>query len=280
MDILEVTAQRVLEDVAEMRKEQQSDVLQGESQYSCPVCNDTGWEEYEKDGYTFCRECKCGIRRRMIDLHRMKFANIPTGFKEYKLSGFNVSVYNSSESREKARKVAKGISYYLNNFDTLKGQGKGLYLFSKTKGSGKTRMAVSLANEFLSKGIQTKFATSLQILAEIKKSWDKSSEYQNEGELISQLSSTEVLIIDDFDTEQSDKPWISERFYQIINSRYMDKKVTIYTSNSAMSELKYDERIVNRIKERSFPIQFPEESVRENLARQNMAEMENAIEGD
>ena len=138
-------------------------------------------------------------------------------------------------------------------------------------------MAVSLANELMDKGIQVKFATSLQILAEIKKSWDKNSEYQSESERINQLSTTEVLIIDDFDVEQGGKAWISERFYQIINSRYMDKKVTIYTSNSGIESLGYDDRIVNRIKERSFVLPFPEESVRDKIAKENMNELINAI---
>ena len=138
-------------------------------------------------------------------------------------------------------------------------------------------MAVSLANELMDKGVQVKFATSLQILSEIKKSWDKNSEYQSESELINQLSATEVLIIDDFDVEQGGKAWISERFYQVINSRYMDKKVTIYTSNSGIESLGYDDRIVNRIKERSCVLPFPEESVRDRIAKENMNELINAI---
>ena len=248
-----------------------------EPKHSCPVCNDTGWEEYEKDGYTFCRECKCGIRRRQIEENRMRFANLPSNFSKLRISSFDINAYNSPNCQNAARNAVKGIKYYLNNFKSLKGQGKGLYIYSQTKGSGKTRMAVSLANELMDKGIQVKFATSLQILAEIKKSWDKNSEYQSESELINQLSTTEVLIIDDFDVEQGGKAWISERFYQIINSRYMDKKVTIYTSNSGIENLGYDDRIVNRIKERSFVLPFPEESVRDRIAKENMNELINAI---
>ena len=248
-----------------------------ETKYSCPVCHDTGWEEYEKDGYTFFRECKCGIRRRKIEENRMRFANLPSNFSSLRLRSFDITAYNSPNCQNAARNAVKGINYYLNNFSVLKGQGKGLYIYSQTKGSGKTRMAVSLANELMDKGIQVKFATSLQILAEIKKSWDKNSEYQSESELINQLSNTEVLIIDDFDVEQGEKAWISERFYQIINSRYMDKKVTIYTSNSGIESLGYDDRIVNRIKERSFVLPFPEESVRDRIAKENMYELINAI---
>ena len=57
----------------------------------------------------------------------------------------------------------------------------------------------------------------------------------------------------------------------------MDKKVTIYTSNSGIESLGYDDRIVNRIKERSFVLPFPEESVRDKIAKENMNELINAI---
>lgn len=276
MDVIDRTIDKVMADIQIMRNSSERHIDE-ESKHSCPVCNDTGWEEYEKDGYTFCRECKCGIRRRQIEENRMRFANLPSNFSKLRISSFDITAYNSPNCQNAARNAVKGINYYLNNFNVLKGQGKGLYIYSQTKGSGKTRMAVSLANELMDKGIQVKFATSMQILAEIKKSWDKNSEYQSESELINQLSTTEVLIIDDFDVEQGSKAWISERFYQIINSRYMDKKVTIYTSNSGIENLGYDDRIVNRIKERSFVLPFPEESVRDRIAKENMYELINAI---
>jgi len=57
----------------------------------------------------------------------------------------------------------------------------------------------------------------------------------------------------------------------------MDKKVTIYTSNSGIESLGYDDRIVNRIKERSFVLPFPEESVRDRISKENMNELINAI---
>ena len=276
MDVIDRTIDKVMADIQIMRNSSERHIDE-EPKHSCPVCHDTGWEEYAKDGYTFCRECKCGIRRRQIEENRMRFANLPSNFSKLRISSFDITAYNRPNCQNAARNAVKGINYYLNNFDALKRQGKGLYIYSQTKGSGKTRMAVSLANELMDKGIQVKFATSLQILAEIKKSWDKNSEYQSESELINQLSTTEVLIIDDFDVEQGGKAWISERFYQIINSRYMDKKVTIYTSNSGIENLGYDDRIVNRIKERSFVLPFPEESVRDNIAKENMYELINAI---
>ena len=154
----------------------------------------------------------------------------------------------------------------------------GLYLYSGINGSGKTRMAVSIANELIyEKQIQVKFATSLQILNEIKASWDKQDRECSESKLLDFLSTTKVLIIDDFGVENSERDWIKEKFYHIINTRYVDNKITIFTSNSSLESLRYDERITNRIKERAYQIPFPDESVRDIIARDNMRELAEMI---
>ena len=86
------------------------------------------------------------------------------------------------------------------------------------------------------------------------------------------LSTAEVLIIDDFGVE-SQAAWINDKLYQIINERYINRKVTIFTSNEPLESLQYDDRITNRIKERTYQIAFPEESVRDHLAEQHQEEM-------
>lgn len=242
------------------------------------MCQGTGWRTYrDENGIVWSEECKCGIRQREIMNNRISFANIPEAFKDISLDSFNINAYNGAESRNKAETATRCVKYWLDNFETLKERGMGLYLYSKTKGSGKTRMAVSIANELMhDKGCQVKFCTSLQILNEIKSTWDKQSG-ESEGKLLDFLSTSEILIIDDFGTEQSDKPWINERFYQIINNRYVDKKITIFTSNERVDLLKYDDRITNRIKERVFQIPFPEESVRDIIAKNNTKELINGI---
>ena len=80
------------------------------------------------------------------------------------------------------------------------------------------------------------------------------------------LAKAEFLVIDDFGTERA-TDWAGEKFYQIVNKRYINKKVTFFTSNYDLEKLKYDDRITNRIKERSFIAHFPEESVREVIAK-------------
>ena len=69
-------------------------------------------------------------------------------------------------------------------------------------------------------------------------------------------------MIDYFGTELITE-WVGEKFYQIVNGRYINKKVTIFTSNHDLKTLNYDDRITSRIRERSYLVHYPEESVRE-----------------
>lgn len=246
----------------------------------CPICHNTGWEMLEDGGQGTFIECKCGIRQRQIMENRLSFANIPESFEDARLDTFDIEFYEDAKSRGMAANAVKAIKFWLGNLEEMHEQGMGLYLYSATKGSGKTKMAVSIANELMQeKKMQVKFSTSLQILNEIKASWDKNESKYSESKLLDFLSTAEILIIDDFGTEQSDKSWINERFYHIINSRYIDRKVTIFTSNMSLKGLQYDERITNRIKERTFQVPFPEESIREIIARKNTEKLIKGIKG-
>ena len=140
------------------------------------------------------------------------------------------------------------------------------------------RLVCSMANEMIEKHQKSvKFTTSLKILDEIKSTWGERGK-NAENKLISDLTYADILIIDDFGAE-SGKDWINEKFYGIINGRYADKKTTIFTSNYPISRLKYDDRITNRILERSLEIPFPEESVREHIADAMKQELIKKIQG-
>ena len=93
-----------------------------------------------------------------------------------------------------------------------------------------------------------------------------------EHQLLDDLSKAEVLIIDDFGIEKV-KDWIEEKLYHIINARYINRLITIFTSNLPIERLDYDDRITNRIKEKCFPLVFPNESVRDYIAEENFSRL-------
>lgn len=262
------TISKSLSTPEEMLTSQDSDV--------CPICHGDEWVLEIIDGKEVATPCIC--RAKAIRKRRMAFAELPDGLSDIRLASFSISVYTNEESRQKARIACQIVKEYLDMFEDAERNGMGLYICSETKGSGKTRMAASIANELMEKhNTQVKFSTSMRILTEIRRSYDPGTA-MTESQLLSALSTTEVLVIDDFGTERV-TDWVKDKFYEIINSRYVDKKVTIFTSNEPIEDLKYDDRITNRIKEMCYQVNFPEESVRDHIADKNMQDMMRKVMG-
>lgn len=234
----------------------------------CPICEGREWILKIKDGVEIAVPCKC--REKAVMSRRLRFADIPEAFRGMDLRSFRMDVYRKQESKKMVSDACKIIKTYLDDFESQKERGMGLYIWSKTKGSGKTRIAAGIANELMKK-YTVKFAVSLTILQEIKNTWRRDAA-GSESQLLDALSTTDILIIDDFGVE-APAAWINDKMYQIINERYINQKVTIYTSNDPLDKLSYDDRITNRIKERTYQIAFPEESVRDHIAERMQEEI-------
>lgn len=242
----------------------------------CPICQGAEWIIELVDGVETAAPCTC--RERNMIKRRMSFAEIPDGFKDMRLKTFRADVYQEPESRKKIKIACRIVKEYLDMFEDAKRNGMGLYICSSARGSGKTRMAASIANELIEHhDTAVKFSTSTKILSEIRRTYNPGS-VMTESQLLDALVTAEVLVIDDFGTEKV-TGWVQDKFYEIVNSRYVDKKVTLFTSNESLDMLSYDERITNRIKEMCYQVDFPEESVREYIAERNMAEMMGKVFG-
>ena len=241
----------------------------------CPICGGEEWILI-KDGDGIEKAIPCSCREKAVMSRRLRFAEIPEAFKDMDLKTFRTDVYKKPDSRKKISDACQIVKAYLDDFKNQKETGMGLYIWSRTKGSGKTRIAAGIANELLKEYV-VKFSVSVTILQEIKSTWNKDSEY-TENKLLDALSTTDILVIDDFGVE-TPAGWINDKFYQIINERYINRKVTIFTSNEPLETLKYDDRITNRIKERTYQIAFPEESVRDYIAQKNQENLLRKIGG-
>lgn len=243
--------------------------------YKCPKCKDTGYYCYEDEQRRFySAECSCGYLQRQRIAGKLKFATIPAEFKDHTVENFRTDCYSTPQNRELAQMAQVIAQRYVEQFDEIKETGKGLYFYSSVKGSGKTRLAVSIANDLIQKKfVSAKFATTIQILDQIKATWggERKNE-ETEQKLIQDIVSVEVLVIDDIGVEAV-KDWVNERFYNILNGRMIEKRVTIFTSNCRIEELNFDDRITNRIVKMALPVQFPNESIRTAIARKENSDL-------
>lgn len=136
---------------------------------------------------------------------------------------------------------------------------KGLYIVGGV-GTGKTYEACALAKSFIEAGYTVRVTTSLAMLDSVSRSYDDPSIAG-----ISIFTGVDVLVIDDLGKENANA-WALTTLFQIINSRYEDGKLTIYTSQydlqslqrrmSRQHESESAEAIVSRICETSTIVQL------------------------
>lgn len=238
-----------------------------ESAVSCRLCHDTGF--VAGVGLPGCKTlilCSCQKERR-IDQYR-KDSNIPAIFRDARLTAFDATLYGGqgSPERKKAESIRAMAGRYATNFERIKAEtgGRGLYLTSRMKGSGKTMLACIIANELIDRGIRTRFIGMAQMLADIKRSYDPESG-ESEAQIIGTATNAPVLILDDVGVERP-TPWVHETLYRLLDARLYEKRPTIFTSNVPVDELKYDERITDRIRRMAYTVELPEVGVRSKLA--------------
>ena len=116
-----------------------------------------------------------------------------------------------------------------------------------------------------------KFINSMDLLELTKKVYKG-----NDPEELQALYDVSVLVIDDIGVQMS-KEWIDTVFYRLINSRYSNKLVTIYTSNISSAHLKMDDRIIDRIESTTYPLMLPEESIRSQIRKQKKEDIMETI---
>jgi DNA replication protein DnaC len=213
---------------------------------------------------SFARFCKC--REQRITESKLKFANIPEEFKSLTINSFRVDWYTTDESRARAALAKKAAANFVKNFEKMKEIGKGLYFYSYVKGSGKTRLAASIANALVNvHQADVKFSTTTSLLSEIRRTFNPNSKVSS-SELIDAIKTVDVIVLDDIGTEKP-TDWVNEIFYEILNERMIQKKITIFTSNAKIEELNHDDRIKNRIEKMAVPVYLPDESIRSFIAK-------------
>jgi DNA replication protein DnaC len=134
-----------------------------------------------------------------------------------------------------------------------------LYLYGGV-GRGKTGLAVGLLYELVSRGWSGAFKITTDLLTTIKSTFGTRENADNPGELdiLHALYTVDIFVLDDLGSEyhRNGDDWATEKIFQVIDGRYVERKRMIITSNLNLRELAGrigHPRAASRIHERTNP---------------------------
>ena len=248
--------------------------------------------EYMKDGHAYCKTCherKDGEVKSLMDMKfifknnckcdRERFEKQKQREKEQEIERLKKSCFismsqwaytfdNYKGEKDKSYTIAKN---YVKEYEQMKKENIGL-LFCGTVGSGKTYLACCIANALIEEYmIRVKIRNFAQIINDLQKSgFDL-----DKNEYIESLTNVSVLILDDLGIER-DTSYAKEQVYNIVNSRYLKQKPTIFTTNLPYEKIQNSddgveyERIYSRIIEMCIPIKVMGEDFRKRLQKEKL----------
>ena len=248
--------------------------------------------EYMKDGHAYCKTCherKDGEVKSLMDMKfifknnckcdRERFEKQKQREKEQEIERLKRSCFismsqwtytfdNYKGEKDKSYIIAKN---YVKEYEQMKKENIGL-LFCGTVGSGKTYLACCIANALIEEYmIRVKIRNFAQIINDLQKSgFDL-----DKNEYIESLTNVSVLILDDLGIER-DTSYAKEQVYNIVNSRYLKKKPTIFTTNLPYEKIQNSddgveyERIYSRIIEMCIPVKVMGEDFRKRMQKEKL----------
>ena len=240
------------------------------SDKECPKCHGTGWILYETEDGTeeiygqpmkveYAKRCNCG-NNVFINEDRTGF---PEMYRGSSVDAFDWNIYGIDTTDFKT--VA--MSFY-NDFDKWKEKGKGLYIWSKTAGSGKTFLSACLAKSIMfKKNSLVKYVTPLEYIDKVAQGY-RDKNLHDPSQVYRECS---LLVLDDLGTQKTDD-WYEQELFRLIDERSSNGLATIITSNYKVEDLRMDERIKSRILRMSIVVHMPEISIRNQKAAEEQSD--------
>lgn len=184
----------------------------------CELCFGTGTRLDPDRGAVLCDCRRSSSSQRLLDA-----ARIPPRFRECSFHNYYPNPDNLTQ-------------YFAHNFATrlveeFPAVDTGL-LFMGPVGVGKTHLAIAILRALIEKkGVNCLFYESGSLLKAIQDSYNPVSQ-TSEMRVLAPVYQAEVLVLDELGATVPTN-WVRDTLYQIINTRYNNKKLTIFTTNYA-----------------------------------------------
>jgi DNA replication protein DnaC len=185
---------------------------------ACARCDDTGWRPVERDGVRSVERCECW--RDAATSQLTDAARVPPRYGRCSLDNF---VLYPNERLANALAAAKRFA------EAFPAVPKGLCLIGPP-GIGKTHIAVSVLRTV----VQTKRARGLfydvrDLLRVIRSTYNPVVRTA-EMDILRPVMDAEILVLDDLGAEKPSE-WVEETINLIVNTRYNERRPTIFTTN-------------------------------------------------
>lgn len=208
----------------------------------CETCNDSGWANG--------RMCAClrayYTREQNAELSRM----LDLGTQSF--DTFDLNYYSATDTFNRRRSardnmvrnldVCQGFAHY---FPSSKMRN---LLLSGDPGLGKTFLSACIAREVSEKGYSVVYDTASHVFSRFEARRFRYDDEDADGD-VDRFLRCDLLILDDLGTEFNG-PLVGSSLYDIINTRLMEKRATVISTNLAPNAIgeRYGAAILSRIR--------------------------------
>jgi len=210
------------------------------NQYKCELCKDTGFiQKPQANMQPIMTPCKCLEDERVKRLWRNSGINT---------DNLDKSFSNFEEWSSKSKEMKSKAAEYYKSFNTLRADRRNSILLCGNPGSGKTHVALALANNFLKKGIRAVYMPYRDIVTSLKQNMIDEEYYKK---TLSKYQTCEILLLDDLYKGKVNETDVNIMF-ELINYRYLNHLPIIVSTEFTVEKLlSFDEAIGSRIYEMS-----------------------------
>ncbi len=212
--------------------------------YSCPDCQDTGYQENKK--------CHC-FKLAEIDILYNQ-SNIKNILEYENFSNFSYELFRDDYTDSvtgmtpavNIHKVAEICHRFIDDFTRTEKKYSNLLFFGET-GVGKTFLTNCIAKELIERYQSVIYLSAIKLFNILS---DAEFEHNNidAKNQVTQILNCDLLIIDDLGTELSNS-FTNSALFNCLNERLITKHSTIISTNLIFTELmdRYSERITSRL---------------------------------